>query len=681
MGARRGALAYGGRSHYGCGMFLTRKIGSVLRGNVTPLQVLLATTLGGMLGFIPGFFLPGDLGGGFRQAPGLILLLLSFVLVLNANLAVFGLVTLVAKVLSWMTLPIAYAIGTFLMDAMPGLFRWLINAKYSAWFGLERYATTGGLLIGVVFGVLSGLLLNRTIRTIRTHMASVEEKSERYQKFASKRWVKVGTWLVLGKGKGKLSWQELAESQKRGLPVRISGIVLVVVAGASLWVFQQYFSTPILTRNLRAGLEAMNGATVDVESATLDLGAGVVRIKTLAVADSKSLGQDLFAADELIAKIDTDELWRRRFVIDELRSTNARAGAVRLTRGIVIPGAKTPPPEPVPSEGQKTAEDYLKDFEVWKQRFEQAREWIDRIAGGDATEASAKTPEQQKQEREQLRQQVGVVNVIAENLLEGSPRVLIRKIAIEGISYSYNGQKEVLDLRGSNLSSDPSLLAAVPQLGLTSQSDSMAFQLLGRSKGSPAMGFEFALKQLATDSIFGKLKLNGASPVRGGTMSLSSKGMFTKDGAQAMTMDLPLQVALQGATFAFPGTKETKVEQLVLPVGLRGSLLRPSVSLDDKALQQALMAAGQQELANFVQGQAGKLLGGLPTNLQGLIDPTKAPGEMLEDAKKKAEAELKRQADEAKKKAEDEAKKKLEAEAKKLIPGGLQGLIPGGKKN
>ena len=53
MGARRGALAYGGRSHYGCGMFLTRKIGSVLRGNVTPLQVLLATTLGGMLGFIP----------------------------------------------------------------------------------------------------------------------------------------------------------------------------------------------------------------------------------------------------------------------------------------------------------------------------------------------------------------------------------------------------------------------------------------------------------------------------------------------------------------------------------------------------------------------------------------------------------------------------------------------------
>jgi hypothetical protein len=647
-------------------MFLTRKIGSVLRGKVTPLQVLLATTLGGMLGFIPGFFLPGDLGGGFLQAPGLILLLLSCVLVLNANLAVFGLVTLVAKVLSWVTLPIAYAVGTFVMDRMPGLFRWLINAKYSAYFGLEHYATTGGPLIGTVFGVAAGVLLNASIRAIRTHMAAVEEKSERYQKFASKRWVKLGTWLVLGKGKGKLSWQELATSQKRGLPVRIGGIVLVVIGGASLWVFQQWFSTPILTRNLQAGLEAINGATVDVGSATLDLGAGVIRVKTLAVADSKALGQDLFAADELIATIDTDELMRRRLVIDELRSTNARAGVARSTRGILLPGAKVPPPEPAPPTGTKTAEDYLKDFEVWKQRFEQAREWIDVIAGGDATPVAQKSPEQQQQEREQQRQEVGVANVVAENLLEGFPRLLIRKISIEGIAYSYNGQKEVLDLHGTNLSTDPSLLAAAPQLGLTSKSDKMAFQLVGRSKDSPAMGFEFALKQLATDSIFGQLKLNGAAPVHGGTMDLSTKGFFTQNGDQAMTMDLPLQVALQGATFAIPGTKETRIEQLLLPIGLRGSLTQPSVSLDDQALQQALVAAGQQELASFVQAKAGKLLGGLPTNLQGIIDPTKAPGAIVDDVKQKAE---------------DEAKKKLEAEAKKLIPGGLQGLLPGGKKN
>ena len=54
-------------------MFLLRKIGSVLRGNATPLQIVLATLFGCLLGFIPGLFLPGDLGGGLMQAPGLIL--------------------------------------------------------------------------------------------------------------------------------------------------------------------------------------------------------------------------------------------------------------------------------------------------------------------------------------------------------------------------------------------------------------------------------------------------------------------------------------------------------------------------------------------------------------------------------------------------------------------------------
>src|SRR6186713_2101645 len=106
---------------------LIRKIASVFRGKATPLQVLLATTLGGLLGFVPGFFLPGDLGGGFLQAPGLILGLLCVTLVLNANMAMFGLVTLVGKLLSLALLPVSYAVGTFLIDAMPGVFRGLVN--------------------------------------------------------------------------------------------------------------------------------------------------------------------------------------------------------------------------------------------------------------------------------------------------------------------------------------------------------------------------------------------------------------------------------------------------------------------------------------------------------------------------------------------------------------------------
>src|SRR5262245_1568593 len=172
-------------------MWILRKIGSVLRGRVTPLQLMLATTLGGILGFVPGFFLPGDLGGGFLQAPGLIVLLVCCVLVLNANLGVFGLVTLGCKALSILMLPVSYALGTWMLDGpLQGLFRMLINARVTAWWGLEYYATAGGLVFGVVFGVGSGFLLNKTIGAIRGRMASVEEHSELYQKYAKKWWVR-----------------------------------------------------------------------------------------------------------------------------------------------------------------------------------------------------------------------------------------------------------------------------------------------------------------------------------------------------------------------------------------------------------------------------------------------------------------------------------------------------------
>ena len=102
---------------------LTRQIGSILRGKATRLQVMPATVLGSTLGFIPGFFLPGDLGGGFAQAPGLILLLLCIVLIANANLAIFAMTTLLAKLLSWPLLSLSYWLGTFLIDGPLHAFR------------------------------------------------------------------------------------------------------------------------------------------------------------------------------------------------------------------------------------------------------------------------------------------------------------------------------------------------------------------------------------------------------------------------------------------------------------------------------------------------------------------------------------------------------------------------------
>jgi uncharacterized protein (TIGR03546 family) len=655
-------------------MFLTRKIGSVLRGKATPFQILLATTLGGLLGFVPGFFLPGDLGGGLMQAPGLIVLLLTAVLVLNANLGVFGLVTLLAKTLSLVLLPISYRIGVFLVDGpLQGLFRTLVNGRVSAWFGLEYVATVGGLAVGLVFGLVGGLVLNGAIGAIRRRMAVAEEHSERYQTYAKKWWVRLCTWLLLGKGKGKKTWKDLAEQKKVGMPIRLTGVLVAAVGIVSLWVFQQWFSTPILTRNVKSGLASINGATVDLGAARLDFAAGKLLFTDLAIADSRNLGKDLLAAEQLVATIDTGELLRKRFVIDELRSSSARAGTKRNEPGVLLPGAEKPVEPPPPAAGQKTIEDYLQDFEVWKQRLDQAREWIDVLTGGDATPPAEQTPEQRADDRAEQARLHGLASVVATHLLEAGPRVLIRKIDIEGIAYAIGGRDEKIDLRLRNVADQPSLVADAVSASIASQSDKLQIALNGRSQADPAMGFQFTLRDIAVDDVFGKLRIGGAPPLRGGTMDLHTKGSLHSAAGQAMSLDLPLQVALKDTLFALAGSKETKVDSLLLPIGLRGPVTQPAVSLDDKVLQDALLAAGQKELATFVQGHAGKLLGGLPDSVKGLVDPSKPPEQMVDEAKQKAEAEAKR--------LQEEAAKKAAEEAKKLLPGGIKGLLPGKKDN
>jgi hypothetical protein len=365
-----------------------------------------------------------------------------------------------------------------------------------------------------------------------------------------------------------------------------------------------------------------------------------------------------------------------------VKSTNARGGTPRTTPGVLIPGTPPPPEPPPPPGAPKTIDDYVKEFEVWKQRLETVRKWIDKIAGGeDEPPPAEQTPEQREQERQRQRDELGMARVVATHLLDQGPRVLIRRIDIDGIGYSVNGKADKLDLRARNLSDLPSLVADALSIDVKAQSGLMELGLTGPSgtatdraatgSGTP-LGFAFALRQIPVDDVFGKLKVGGAPPLRGGTIDFDTKGSLFARRDGRVAIELPLNVKLTNTTFALAGARETKVDSLLLPIGLRGPMTRPSVQLDDKVLQQALLAAGQKELADFVQGQAGKLLGGLPVALPP-IDASN-PGAAVDAAVKAAEDAAKKAAEDAKKKAEEDAKKKLDAELRKHLPGGLPPL-------
>ena len=609
-------------------MFLTRKLGSILRGKATAPQILMATILGGMLGFVPGFILPGDLGGGFLQCPGLIATFFVLVAVLNANLAIFGFVTLLAKMVAFVTVPLAFRVGEFLLDGpLQGLFRTLINAPVTAWFGLEHYATTGGLVLGFGFGLVSGLVLVRTIRAFRKKMALLETGSPAFQKYTSKGSVRFLTWLLLGSGKGgKVTWQQLAERRGIGMPVRLTGLVFLALLVVTIWATQEFFSAKYLTATTRNGLETVNGATVDLKQAELDLASGAFTLAGLALADSKALDQDLFAAQQLRAKVSTAQLLRKRMVVDEIVSTQSTSGSKRAAPGkLIVTGTPPPPPEPPKAPGTKTLDDYIKEAQIWKQRLAQVEDWLDAIFGQGEGDPSAppETKEQRQQRVEQEAQQIGPALVKAMHLIEGAPAVLVRKLALEGLTTTAL-PGETLDLRGEALSTTPRLVPDPARISLKSRSDKFALELaLGKS-------FDFAYRGLAVDAVAPDLiTVSGQPPLKGGLLDVAARGELRRMPA-GWEIQLPLQVTLTNTLLTIQGIPETRIERLVLPIRIDGPLLAPRIHFDLNDLQKALLEAGKKEIADRLGAELGKALGG------------KAPAQAVDEAKKKLEEEAKK---------------------------------------
>jgi uncharacterized protein (TIGR03546 family) len=350
---------------------LSRSIGKVLRGKATPVQLALACILGSILGFVPGY---AD-GAAFLHAPALLAALFAAVLILNANLPLAALVGVVAKLASLALMPVTFAAGRFLLDGpTQPLFQKAINAPVLALLGLEYYATTGGVLMGLIFGTVAAVIVIVLVRTFRARMAKLEEGSEAYRKYASKWWVKALSYLLLGKGKGKRTYAEL-NAKRLGNPIRPLGVVAAGLLIGLGVVVNALARDEIVTATLRRGLEAANGATVDIRRAQLDLRGGRLVIAGLAMADSAALDKDIFRAETIEADVSGRDLLRKRMTLDSVVASDAYTGEKRQIPGRIT--RRTPPhPEPDPharQPGDKTLDDYLAQAEAWKDRLSQAK--------------------------------------------------------------------------------------------------------------------------------------------------------------------------------------------------------------------------------------------------------------------------------------------------------------------
>lgn len=568
-------------------MFL-RKIGKLLRGQATPFQILSATLLGSLLGAAPGF----------GQAPLLIALLLTALIVLNANLFLAAIVLVGVKLLSLLLMPLHFHVGVFLLEGpLQEPVALLVNAPVTAWFGLEYYVTLPALLLAGLIGLILGVAINRSLRRFRKKMATLETDSPRYQALSGKIWVRILAWIFIGGLKGKKSWQELSESSK-GLPVRPLGIVSIVLLGVLLFIGTRFLDTAIITSYARSYLEQLNGATVDLSGVSVNPGEGKVTVDGLAFADPAALDENRFAADSVILNISGLRLLSKKLEMDTVEFVDASSSTPRRVRGQLTREVVEPEPVPPAAEGDINIWEYLEQAEVWRERLAAAKRLYDRLAPY-LEKDDAPTDEGGLTWKEKLEiraREGGWASVMSESLVRGKPRLVIREL--KALQIEVGGHDDRFALIGENLSSHPSLIEEGGRLLLRREDGRAEVVLSLPSATEPATsGLALSFSGIEVSKL--EEETGKDLPVSGGTLAIKADGRIDSG-----VLDLPVEVRFSGSTLtAFGGALSLDG----VPIGLQvyGTLDNPKVALPKDALEQAVKAGGMKKVENLLKETLG----------------------------------------------------------------------------
>ncbi|MDP1580090.1 MAG: hypothetical protein Q8M02_07420, partial [Candidatus Didemnitutus sp.] len=545
-------------------MLIIRKFGRLLRGKATPFQIIGGSLLGACLGFMPNF----------ADAPGLIVVLTFALLVLNANLFLAATIGLVAKLLSLALMPVSFALGRFFLDGpTESLFRQLINAPVFALFGFESYVVTGGLALGVVLGLGGGGLLALAVTSFRQKMAGLDQNSPRMHTLLQSPWARCGTFLLAGSGLKKPDYAALLAQSKVGNPIRVLGVVVVVLSLLLTTIAYQFVASSILTAQLRSGLAQANGATVDLDRAEVDLRAGRVTLTGLAISDPNALGTDLFRAAKIEADLSGRDLLRKRLRLDRVVVLSASSGEARR-----VPGRRTAPTQAAPEAkapgDSQSLDDYLQNAQVWRERLSQVQQWLEQLSGPDSTAGTTTEPKAETWEARlrRLAAQHGYASVKATHLIAGAPTFTVTELLAGDIKVA-RLPDELLQLTARHLSTQPALLANAPELHLTSASDRLQFHAtlagLGAAPGANQLAFHY--RNLAVDDVMQRIKTSGGAVLKGGTIDLVGRGEYFLTGGR---IEFPLEATLRN-TSVNVGGRATNLSQFVLPITLSGSLSNP----------------------------------------------------------------------------------------------------------
>ncbi|MGJ3243816.1 MAG: hypothetical protein ACFE0O_12810 [Opitutales bacterium] len=569
---------------------LTRKLGKWLRGNPTRGEVLAACIGGCILGALPGL----------GAAPATYLLLFVGVLLINLNLFVFGLSAVLSWLVTWPLQGLVFWLGSLVLDSPLGaLFIPLINGPVTAWMGLERYRVVGAILFGIFLGMGFGFLLHAGVTAYSRKIQSFGEDDPRLARFTGNRALRILGWVFFG---GGLRPNPNAKHRR----FRITGLVVAgglgLIVGASLW----FLDDAVVRAQLHNGLERTHGATVDLDSADLDLGAASLSLSGLALADRDNLTRNLFSADTLTLDIDTSNLLARKWVVDRLEVNQAALGDERRVPGRILAGPKPvdKPGEgiPVPSVEEVAGAAGKILIEGVPPEFETARIWLQRIRGWLGGKARTETGEPApKRVYEDL-------DLVASRLIRDHPRLLIRSLHIDPIRWKPLDNL-TLSLEGENLSTALPLQRETANLRVQSADDRINLQVTGRppetgETASPAtLSILFSGKNLPVAAILDALNARLPAQLNAESLAVQLAGTLTSEA-----IDLPVTLTFREATVSREGLPTLNLSRLEIPVVVAGTPAAPTLTVNASFLLEGVKSKVREEGEKLLKDKLGDKL-------------------------------------------------------------------------
>ena len=201
-------------------------ISKFLKGGLSPSHVWVSVVLGFLLGMIPDY----------GASAGLVAVLVLCSLLIRINSGLFALSLMVSKTFLWLSLPWLFDLGQAALNGSIGVgLLKLSQLPVLAWFGFERYATVGALIVGVPLALVTALIVNGGVQKMRNAGAGLQANAT-FDAFAQSFLGRMALTLLLGKS----SKEGLGSALNKAVPLfrvkeGLIGASLIALLALGIW--------------------------------------------------------------------------------------------------------------------------------------------------------------------------------------------------------------------------------------------------------------------------------------------------------------------------------------------------------------------------------------------------------------------------------------------------------------